>query len=664
MQYFLQNIKKSRSGIIFSSIILPLFTILVVLLFGSEGNGYMDFATLSVFQIFFMYIIPVVLSISLFSYVYKKSSADFIGSMPLSRKSIFVTNTIGGIVILAIIEVITMIVTFLASLLFGDLIVFGAMVWDVFIYFTVAYIFVFITCNLAMSFSGSALATIATTMVVLFFVPFLLFTARVTTSVNMINSNRDFNSETNELTVLEKFNFTAPSYIFDVIANDGVYEYNVPSMIKMLALSIAYFVIGLELFKRKKFEMAGESFENNVVHLVIKLLSLAPFFAIGVGVNLIEFPIAFIFFFAVVAVYYFLFDIITKKKINVGVSIATFIGSFAIMYVLFALIVPHLDELAKTRIKIDDIESIKIASLSSESDEGILTDLVVDDETLIYEMLSDFDNTYYYNDHYQNANIIIRTKNGKNVPMYIWNIPNMKKIIEKYGDRTFSINLDNSKIALSGATLSREDKKTLRECIIKDLDQITYKELYSILRGDMALYNLTSYEYVNHEMNMAYYNSSAMENTFKKVVKIMNSSAYKYVSELDFMNMSDMKDFEDYVLKMNPIEELKIDISKAIKLENGEAIPELADEEEFEYTYIVEPIMNGIRNIDKKTWREYLSEHKDDEFDIEKPYYTMWFVTSNHGFYSNDLEGLYKIFAKVFNEKVSDEYGYKLKEIE
>ena len=36
----------------------------------------------------------------------------------------------------------------------------------------------------------------------------VIFTPKINFGVNMINSNRDFNSETNELTVLEKFNFT------------------------------------------------------------------------------------------------------------------------------------------------------------------------------------------------------------------------------------------------------------------------------------------------------------------------------------------------------------------------------------------------------------------------------------------------------------------------
>ena len=74
MNYFLQNVKKSKTGIILAALVLPLFTLLDILLFGSEGfTNCMNFTTLRVFHIFFMYVIPIILSLSLFSYVYKKN---------------------------------------------------------------------------------------------------------------------------------------------------------------------------------------------------------------------------------------------------------------------------------------------------------------------------------------------------------------------------------------------------------------------------------------------------------------------------------------------------------------------------------------------------------------------------------------------------------------
>ena len=279
MKYFIENVKKSKSTIIFISIILPIFAMLNLLLFGTENlTTTMDFTTLSVFHIMFMYVIPVALSISLFNYVYKKNSADFIGSMPLSRKTIFTTNTIGGIAILAGILLITGVFMFLLSLVLSGIVIFKTMILDVLIYYLVAYIFVFITCNLAMSFSGNMFATIASTMVILFFIPFLLFTARVVSSESTGSYYSKLATTDNEsVLIYDQFNFTAPSYVFDCMANSVEYEFNVPSILKMIGLSVAYYFLGLFLFKRKKYEMAEESFENDTVHLIFKFLSYRYF---------------------------------------------------------------------------------------------------------------------------------------------------------------------------------------------------------------------------------------------------------------------------------------------------------------------------------------------------------------------------------------------------
>ena len=84
IKYLMQNIKKSKGLIILSLVLVPMFTSIILL---SASSDYaLSFAEISIVNIICMYIIPIVLSMSLFSYVYKKNSVDFIGSMPVSRK--------------------------------------------------------------------------------------------------------------------------------------------------------------------------------------------------------------------------------------------------------------------------------------------------------------------------------------------------------------------------------------------------------------------------------------------------------------------------------------------------------------------------------------------------------------------------------------------------
>ena len=167
--YLMQNIKKSKLAVLLFLSLVPIFTSLLIITTGEslvEGG----FEALGGFNIFFMYITPFILSLSLFGYVFKKKSADFMGSMPISRKSVFMTNTLGGILLIVIMQLITLLCTFL---LYGVTkgMMFPQLVWDIFIYQTISYIFVFSVCNLAMSVSGDWITQIVVVLLVLFVIP-------------------------------------------------------------------------------------------------------------------------------------------------------------------------------------------------------------------------------------------------------------------------------------------------------------------------------------------------------------------------------------------------------------------------------------------------------------------------------------------------------------
>ena len=148
MKYFMQNVKKSKMAILLFLSIVPIFTALTIITLGKDSI--LEFWKLGLANIIFMYITPFVLSVVLFGYVYKKKSIDFIGSMPISRKSIFITNTIGGSILLILSQLVTLLVSLLAGTLVGGT-VFVGMLWDIFVYQSIAYIFVFTISNLAMS---------------------------------------------------------------------------------------------------------------------------------------------------------------------------------------------------------------------------------------------------------------------------------------------------------------------------------------------------------------------------------------------------------------------------------------------------------------------------------------------------------------------------------
>ena len=82
--YLKENIKKSKAIILLCILLLPIINGIILLMNCSLDNGFMpNIYELSGVVLFGMYIVPIVLSITLFSFVYKKGSIDFTLSMPI-----------------------------------------------------------------------------------------------------------------------------------------------------------------------------------------------------------------------------------------------------------------------------------------------------------------------------------------------------------------------------------------------------------------------------------------------------------------------------------------------------------------------------------------------------------------------------------------------------
>ena len=94
INFLKQNFKKSKVILsIFIGLIPILNTIILIMSFNNNGNYVLGFTEVSIINFIGVYILPVIVSICLFNYIYKKKSVDFVNSMPISRKSIFITNT-------------------------------------------------------------------------------------------------------------------------------------------------------------------------------------------------------------------------------------------------------------------------------------------------------------------------------------------------------------------------------------------------------------------------------------------------------------------------------------------------------------------------------------------------------------------------------------------
>ena len=142
-KYLKENIKKSRGLLAFFFGVIPLINIIVLItIISNDKINIMDFYSLSSITILGMFILPLVLAVSLFGFLFQKKSVDFVMSKPLSRKSIYVTNILGGIGIIIIFILLNALIFSFFGVLFQNLIITGALILDYIICFIISYIFI------------------------------------------------------------------------------------------------------------------------------------------------------------------------------------------------------------------------------------------------------------------------------------------------------------------------------------------------------------------------------------------------------------------------------------------------------------------------------------------------------------------------------------------
>ena len=109
--YAIQNLKKSKGILIIMLIIIPIITLFC--LYNQDNSRYAEpceMAILIIANLIGACIIPFILSNILLGYVYKKSSVDFVNSMPITRKKIYLTNIITGFLYIILLQLINFIV--------------------------------------------------------------------------------------------------------------------------------------------------------------------------------------------------------------------------------------------------------------------------------------------------------------------------------------------------------------------------------------------------------------------------------------------------------------------------------------------------------------------------------------------------------------------------
>ena len=365
-KYFIQNIKKSKSFLAFFLGFIPIIIILIIMTNTSEGVFIPSFDELSFINYIGMYIIPIVISICLFGYVFKKKSVDFVNSMPISRKSIFVTNTLGGIGLILLLSLVNSLLILLLSFVLPNFIIPVAMILDYFLVWSIAYIFVFVCSNIAVSVCGNAITSIAVTMLIIFLIPFMCSYGVMKDKYDETN-NLDikcYDCAYSDVTRIVEYNYTIPyNSIIGVVDGYGSKISN-KSLIKTFILSIIYIVIGCFAFVKRKMEVCETSFKSIHVHNTIKCLTMIPFVVAFYEVARYDDTMSIsLILLCIIFAYFLIFDLITRKSISrLGLGILYFVVFMCLAYMILGAFNSFFDGNNKNVISLSEIKSVSFNS--------------------------------------------------------------------------------------------------------------------------------------------------------------------------------------------------------------------------------------------------------------------------------------------------------------
>jgi hypothetical protein len=229
---------------------------------------------------------------------------------------------------------------------FDNLVIPKAMYFHYFITFFIAYIYVFITSSLALTLTGSRIVHVALTLILLFLPGFMgdfynsfthvdnnymddLYPTCYNYGINCdrYQINNDFTLKdsyklNNEQTLPYKYiNPVSRAALGMSISGEINYNneissvHNIPSIIKMIFLSIIYFVIGTYSFIKRKMELAETTFKSENIHQLVKCITLLPLSLVAITTFSKETSkIVLLIFAAVILIIYVVYDLITRRN--------------------------------------------------------------------------------------------------------------------------------------------------------------------------------------------------------------------------------------------------------------------------------------------------------------------------------------------------------------
>ncbi len=659
-KYFKENLKKSKGLVAILLSVVPIFTTLftVLVINGKNEVSFPGMEILIMINTMGMYFIPVLLSLVLFGYVYKKKSVDFINSQPINRKTIFVTNTVGGILLMGVIQAITAIILLICGSVLPNLVIFPEMILDIFLIMWLSYSFTFVATNIAMSVSGTFCTQIVLTMLILFLLPFCMDCYKeFSNGINfeLINGEKTFNQYAN----VDEY-YTMPYEMFHMIFSNTTSEFSLCSgkiISRMIILGLVYYFIGLHLFKNRKMENNEESFYNEKVHIIVKALTILPMILL---LNIAEAGKEFnIIAIAIIITYYFVYDFCVKRKIKLKSSIIYLVLTLVALQGICSGLEKIKEAMPIAKLNINNIASVKFLSTNEEIINQHYISRVtemggfVENEEIIKLLLDSAYETYYFkdrnmekaevidseipeenykeNDKKTYCDVAIKTKDGKIYGMSVTILQeDLDKIIEKLSeDEKFvakikkSINNDGILTIGNAHILKNEEKDIVLSEIETKINEMSLKEIRNMDKYAGSA-NIIRYYYKNHKLIGVSVNDSTTPKTLEIVANYMNQAVISKLKNSDGKRYG----YKVYFNKENGLRDW-------IYLD-----------------YIGEEV------------KSFILENENETFDPNKPYYSI-IIDTRIGlqFYTNKTEEVEEFIKRAVQYEEELKYDNKIDDV-
>lgn len=608
-KFLKENFKQAKGILIFFISVLPIITTIYLVFILLGGNYVIYFSELGLISYILAFIVPFVISFILFGFVFKKKSVDFYLSQPVNRKTIFITNFLGGIFILLGIMAITSIIMVIFSLT-TNLVMPLSMILDYFIFFVVTYLFMFSVATLAICLSGNLATSLVVTLLILCVVPLLKFANRLFVQDNTkiyaycssevceaLSKENDSPLGYNQIysiTPIEKYMLTtAVSFPF-------VGKYQTSNVIYTLVIMLIYSSLGYVAFTKRKMENNECSFKSNTIYYAVKCLTLLPFVLLLYRIIASDGFGSWLMLAFLSLIYFFAYDLITKKRID---NFILNFNLFVLSMVAFHGVYFAWSMITNKDIYLKDIDAITV-------DYQDYKDLEITDKNYIERLIASTMGENYRN----SLRLTVNVKSANKEFLSHFNIKDSEgnNILEEYIEEN-NIASDTSKLDYEKIDIAVADQLKVHDAKLNKL----LNDAKNNEAKDRGFTALTLYYYENHELKEIEFPVAKSKELASYVSKLMNQNFIENLNtqSLDFYTYTNY----GYVQSLSALEYI-LDKDKDCRTEIIEFLKEHQNDEvtdKYYYVYVhakyddMRYIINDTEAFDL-LYQKILDKYKDD----------------------------------------------------